>query len=83
MSFRRYASIKGIRLEVSGKINGRRRRPKRTRRRVFRMGPIPFQQFKHTVDYSYRLVATKFGAFGIKLWVFRNRSLGLQKSRAL
>ena len=74
-SFRRYASIKGIRLEVSGKINGRRRRPKRTRRRLFRMGPIPFQQFKHRVDYSYRLVATKFGAFGIKLWVFRESPL--------
>ena len=71
ISFRRYAAIKGIRLSISGKITGRRRRPKRTRRRLFRMGLIPFQQFKHSVDYSYRLVATKFGAFGIKLWVFR------------
>lgn len=65
--FRRYATIKGIRLVVSGKINGRRRRPKRTRRRLFRLGFIPFQQFRRSVDYSYRLVATKFGAFGIKL----------------
>lgn len=70
-SFRRYATIKGIRLAISGKICGRRRKPKRTRRRVFRMGLVPFQQFKHSVDYSYRLVATKFGAFGVKLWVYR------------
>nr|YP_009240007.1 ribosomal protein S3 [Lotharella oceanica]AMN87088.1 ribosomal protein S3 [Lotharella oceanica] len=83
ISFKRYASIKGIRLAISGKINTRRRRPKRARRRMFRMGLIPFQQFRHSVDYSYRLVATKFGAFGVKLWVFRQGPVPLQEGRVL
>lgn len=66
-SFGRYRAIKGLRLLVSGKISGRRRRAKRTRRRILRMGPVPFQKLHYNVDYSYRLVATKVGAFGIKL----------------
>ena len=57
------SSIAGLRLLISGKLNGRPRKKKKE----FRFGIMPLQAFSHDIDYSYRVVVTKFGVFGIKL----------------
>lgn len=64
--------ISGVHLRIAGKIMGRRRK----RRRHLRFGRIPFQSLSGDVDFSSRVAATKFGAFGIRAWVFRVRSFG-------
>lgn len=64
------SSIAGLRLLISGKLNGRPRKKKKE----FRFGIMPLQAFSHDIDYSYRVVVTKFGVFGIKLWLFRRHT---------
>lgn len=60
----------GLLVQVSGKINGRPRKKKR----VFRWGTMPLQTISRDIDYSYRAVTTKFGVFGVKVWVNRAKS---------
>lgn len=68
--YRRFRPFEGLRLQVAGKINGRSRK----RRRIIRFGPMPLQGIANDVGYSYRVAVTKFGAFGIKLWLLRHQS---------
>lgn len=66
----RSSSVIGLRLLISGKINGRSRKGKKE----FRFGIMPLQAVSNDIDYSYRVVVTKFGVFGIKLWLLRSSS---------
>jgi hypothetical protein len=55
--------LTGLRIKISGKINGRPRK----KRRVVSFGVLPLQTFMLDVDYSYRIAVTKFGVFGVKV----------------
>lgn len=59
--------VSGVRFQLAGKVMGRRRK----RRRLFRYGRVAHQSVARDVDYSSCAVATKFGAFGLRVWVQR------------
>ena len=59
--------IEGLWIQISGKVNGRPRK----RKRVFRYGPMSLQGIAKNIDYSFSVAVTKFGAFGIKVWLYK------------
>lgn len=67
--YAKYKVLSGLKIKVSGKINGRRRKKKR----VVLFGSLPLQTFEKDVDYSYRIAVTKFGVFGVKVWAVISR----------
>ena len=58
-------NLKGIYLQISGKINGKRRKSKL----VFVIGKLPFSYFKSKIEYSFLSKLTRFGSIGIKFWL--------------
>lgn len=59
--------IRGLRIKISGKINGFSRK----KRRILAWGIMPLQTIANNIDYSYRVAVTKFGVFGIKVWLYK------------
>lgn len=68
LNFKQNRSLQGIRIQISGKINGFSRK----RKRVLSWGTLPLQTISNKIDYSYRVAITKFGVFGIKVWLYKN-----------
>lgn len=61
--------IFGVKIQISGKINGRSRK----RKKILAVGPMSLQTISNDIDYSYKVVVTKFGVFGVKVWLFRGQ----------
>lgn len=62
--FRR-SFIRGIRISCSGRINGQ----DKAKTIVKMIGKTPLQVFRARVDYGTKEIITKYGVFGIKVWV--------------
>ena len=58
--------IKGYRIEIKGKINGKPRKKKR----VISSGPMPFSSINCNISYFFSESFTKYGIFGVKVWLF-------------
>ena len=58
-------NIKGIRIQVAGRINGSERK----KIDWFREGQIPLHSLKSKVDYSASTAFTVYGTCGIKVWI--------------
>ena len=61
------AQIKGIKIQVSGRLNG----AEIARSEWIRKGRVPLQTLRAEVDYSYRTANTIYGLLGIKVWTFQ------------
>ena len=59
------AEISGIKILISGRINGFPRAKKKT----LRLGSLPLQSIKSRVDYYESTAYTLNGTFGIKVWI--------------
>ena len=59
-------TIKGYRIEIKGKINGKPRKKKR----VISSGPMPFSSVDCNISYYFSESFTKYGIFGVKVWLF-------------
>lgn len=59
-------SIKGIKIEVSGRLNG----VEIARSEWKRDGKIPLHTLKATMDYTHQIAETIYGVIGIKVWLF-------------
>lgn len=59
-------SIKGIKILISGRING----IQRARKEILKIGNIPLQNLNYNIKYNYNYIKTSFGLVGIKLWLF-------------
>ena len=57
----------GLKLQISGKLNGRRRKQKKR----IQLGLNPLQTLSIKTNYSLGTSHTKFGSFGIGVWFFR------------
>jgi len=59
--------IKGFKFIISGKLKGK------TRSSSFLLteGSIPIQSFSKNIEFSKRHAYTLMGAFGLKIWIFR------------
>ncbi len=61
------AGIEGIKIQVSGRLNGAEiARPEWTRE-----GRVPLHTLRADIDYAYTIAKTIYGTLGIKVWVFK------------
>lgn len=61
------ARVKGIKIQVSGRLNG----AEIARSEWLREGRVPLQTLRANIDYSYRTAKTIYGIIGIKIWIFK------------
>lgn len=61
------ANIKGIKVQVSGRLNG----AEIARSEWVREGRVPLQTLRADIDYSYKTANTTYGVLGVKIWLFK------------
>jgi small subunit ribosomal protein S3 len=59
--------VKGLRLQVSGRLNG----AEIARTEWIRRGSVPLHTFSADLDYAYKTARTIYGLLGVKVWIFR------------
>jgi small subunit ribosomal protein S3 len=64
------AGVKGIKIQVSGRLNG----AEIARSEWVRKGRVPLQTLRADIDYSYKTAKTIYGLLGIKVWIFKGLS---------
>lgn len=62
------SKIKGLKFILSGRIQAKLRSSKE----IIQVGKVPSQSIEKNIEFSKIHVYTLFGAFGLKLWVYRN-----------
>lgn len=61
------AGIQGIKIQVSGRLNG----AEIARTEWTREGRVPLHTLRADIDYSYTTAQTIYGILGVKVWVFK------------
>lgn len=64
------ANIAGIKIQISGRLNG----AEIARKEWAREGRVPLQTLKANIDYTHTQAHTIYGILGIKIWLFKNTS---------
>nr|YP_009745169.1 ribosomal protein S3 [Halymenia maculata]QIG87179.1 ribosomal protein S3 [Halymenia maculata] len=64
-------SIKGIKVQVSGRLNG----AEIARSEWIREGRVPLQTLRADINYSYKTAQTIYGVIGVKVWLFKGEKL--------
>ena len=73
------AGIEGIKIQVSGRLNGAEiARPEWTRE-----GRVPLHTLRADIDYAYHIASTVYGTLGIKVWVFKGEIIPGQEEQAV
>lgn len=62
------AGLKGIKIQISGRLNG----AEIARTEWFREGQVPLHTLKANIDYSNYKAQTLYGILGIKVWVYNS-----------
>jgi len=65
------ANISGIKIQISGRLNG----AEIARKEWAREGRVPLQTLKANIDYAYARANTIYGILGIKVWLFKEKSI--------
>lgn len=60
------AGVKGIKIQISGRLNG----AEIARTEWVREGQVPLQTLRANIDYCYHTAQTIYGILGIKVWIF-------------
>jgi small subunit ribosomal protein S3 len=63
-----FAKVKGIKIQVSGRLNG----AEMARTEWVRHGRVPLQTISANIDYSSKEAKTIYGLLGIKIWLFKS-----------
>jgi small subunit ribosomal protein S3 len=63
---------KGIKIEVSGRLNG----AEIARSEWYREGRVPLHTLRADIDYATSEALTTYGILGIKVWIFKGEVLG-------
>lgn len=61
------AGAKGVKLEVSGRLNG----AEIARTETLSRGSVPLQNLRADIDYAQGVARTTAGAIGVKVWIYR------------
>jgi len=61
------AGIQGIKIQVSGRLNG----AEIARTEWTREGRVPLHTLRADIDYAYCTAKTVYGILGVKVWVFK------------
>jgi small subunit ribosomal protein S3 len=72
------AGIEGIKIQVSGRLNG----AEIARTEWTREGRVPLHTLRADIDYSYCTAQTIYGILGIKVWVFKGEIIPGQENIA-
>lgn len=64
----KFAKVKGIKIQVSGRLNG----AEMARTEWIRHGRVPLQTISANIDYSSKEAKTIYGLLGIKIWLFKD-----------
>ena len=64
------SQILGLRLQISGRLKAKQR----ASNKIIYSGPLPIQTINEDVDYSLENIITMYGVFGLKMWVYRQRT---------
>jgi small subunit ribosomal protein S3 len=72
------AGIQGIKIQVSGRLNG----AEIARTEWTREGRVPLHTLRADIDYSYCTAKTVYGILGIKVWVFKGEIIPGQEIEA-
>nr|YP_010951579.1 30S ribosomal protein S3 [Laurencia catarinensis]WMP12518.1 30S ribosomal protein S3 [Laurencia catarinensis] len=67
------ANIKGIKIQISGRLNG----AEIARKEWVREGRVPLQTLRANINYTYTRAQTIYGILGIKIWLFRGEQTQL------
>lgn len=65
------ANIKGIKIQISGRLNG----AEIARSEWVREGRVPLQTLRADIDYVHQMAYTTYGILGIKVWLFKGEIL--------
>lgn len=65
------ANINGIKIQVSGRLNG----AEIARKEWVREGRVPLQTLRADIDYAYTKAHTIYGTLGIKVWLFKGEKM--------
>ena len=60
-------SAKGVRIEVSGRLNG----AEIARTEWYREGRVPLHTLRADIDYGTAEALTTYGIIGIKVWIYK------------
>lgn len=72
------AGVQGIKVQVSGRLNG----AEIARTEWTREGRVPLHTLRADIDYAYVTAQTTYGILGIKVWVFKGEILPGQELEA-
>lgn len=70
------SGAKGIKVEVSGRLNG----VDIARAEKFIEGSVPLQTLRADISYSSKSADTTYGKIGIKVWIYRGEKMSNNKS---
>lgn len=68
----------GIRINVSGRLNG----AEIARMEWYREGRVPLHTLRANIDYGFAEAFTTYGVIGVKVWIFKGEILGKQVSES-
>jgi len=69
------AGVVGIKIQVSGRLNG----VEIARSEWRREGCVPLHTLKAKIDYSYQTAQTIYGIIGVKIWLFLGEDQSVSK----
>ncbi|WDF82258.1 30S ribosomal protein S3 [Lacticaseibacillus pabuli] len=72
------AGAKGIKTQVSGRLNG----ADISRREHYAEGTVPLHTLRADIDYSWVEARTTYGQLGVKTWIYRGEILPDKKNSA-
>ncbi len=68
---------KGVKISVSGRLNG----SEIARTEWTKEGRIPLQTIRADIDYGFCEAKTTYGNIGIKVWIYHGELLGLEEKK--
>ncbi len=71
------AGVQGIRIQVSGRLNG----AEIARTEWTREGRVPLHTLRADIDYAYTTAKTVYGILGVKVWIFKGEIIPGQESQ--
>jgi small subunit ribosomal protein S3 len=66
-------AVKGIRVQVSGRLGG----AEMSRTEFYREGRVPLHTLRANIDYGFFEARTTFGRIGVKVWIYKGDSTGV------
>ncbi|ASO18235.1 small subunit ribosomal protein S3 [Actinoalloteichus hoggarensis] len=73
----RSPQVKGIRVQVSGRLGG----AEMSRSEFYREGRVPLHTLRADIDYGFFEAKTTFGRIGVKVWIYKGELVGGLKAR--